>query len=134
MLSLANSDRPTKHLPNKSSSYCNSQIPFYSRFERAFGLLISLPIALRVIRHGTPMFDLIMLHYLSHIFVHKWSTIVTIKLVRYAKASDDMLSYKVCHSNAGSLLEWDCLHPLSKILSGYKNPNMSARSWIDRTN
>jgi hypothetical protein len=80
------------------------------------------------------MFDSIMLQYLLHIFVYKWSAIVANELIRYTKASDDMLSYKVCHSNTGSLSEWDCLHPLSKILGGYKNPNKAAGSRTNRTN
>ena len=80
------------------------------------------------------MFDSIMLQYLSHIFVYKWSAIFTNELVRYAKACDDMLLYKVCHSNADSLSEWDFLHPLSKILGGHKNPNVAAGSRTNRTN
>jgi hypothetical protein len=134
LLSLANSDRPTKHLLGESSNYYCSQIHFTQDLQEHLVCFFNLLIALRVVRRGASMFDSIMLQYLSHIFIYKWSVIVANELVRYAKASDDMLSYKVCQSSTSSLSEWDCLHPLSKILDGYKNPNMAAGSRTNRTN
>ena len=80
------------------------------------------------------MLDLVVFQHFLHIFVYKWSAIVTNELIWYVEASDYVLSDEICNCSACCSSERDGFYPFTQmsqpteILNGYER-NSCRRVW-----
>ena len=71
------------------------------------------------------MLDFVILGDCSNIFVYEWSTIVAHNLVWNPKTAEDVFFDEIGHSWPRRSLERNSFHPLRKIFSGDKDPNVA---------